>query len=170
VRGSRLQIGIFWWVCLGVAAWADSGTNCIVCAETTRGDHAVVHEGTAYFVHDYPCRRIWDRVLAEGELDDLPGLLTPGDERFQGVHLDEARQSFSRSPGGSPAFWAFFVFLVALLSGGLAALFAFLLNRSPLRGFLIGFLLPAVGMVLVPVLRETNSSRNLENEGGPPHE
>ena len=129
---------------------------CVVCDEPTAGDHAVVLDGKAYPIHAFGCRPRWDAALETGLLSDVPRPVPAGHPVFQSVALPTVKTTVR--PMGRLRFWIAFWAFVAALSGSLGALFAGLLGRSRVGGFLLGFLVPAVGMVLVPVLPERPST------------
>ena len=167
MRACATVIGVSCFVLAVMAAHArDEEAPCVVCGGPTRGERMVVHGGQAYWVHAYPCRGVWDRALAAGALQAVDGPLAPGHAVFREVPLEELESAPATPIGGSAWFWAFFALLAACLSGGLGTLFAVLTHRPPAGGFLLGFLLPAVGMVLVPILPQRKPSPKTDQPGG----
>jgi len=140
---------------------------CVVCADPVSGDHAVNLDGRAYWVHAFPCEARWNRAEATGRFADLESEITPGSEIFEGIVAGAEPSGSLTAPGGALWFWALFYTVAACLSGGLGCLFAVLLKRNPVTGFFLGFFLPAVGMVLVPILRprQGNSSSDRTQTG-----
>ena len=61
-------------LCLATQAFSE--LFCIVCGNVTRGDHAVVWEGSAYPVHSFSCKSRWENALSS---DSLVGIPTPID-------------------------------------------------------------------------------------------
>ena len=160
-----LSIGGLAVICLaagmGMSAIAEPDAKvCLVCGEAVSGDHAVNLKQRAYWVHAYPCEARWHRAETLGRFAVLESEIVPGSEIFDGVTAGDEPSGSLTAPGGALWFWALFYFVAACLSGGLGCLFAALLNRNPVAGFLLGFFLPAVGMVLVPVLGQRRESSN----------
>jgi hypothetical protein len=151
-----------------LAQGAEGDKVCVVCGEPTQGDHAVVWQGTAYPVHFYACKTRWNRAVAAEALGDLPLPIPAGHTVFSQEHAGPTRGQLAR-PQGIFLFWAAFWLFVSSLSGALGAFFGSMLQRSPAKAFLLGFLVPAVGMVLVPVLpaRKTVTNRTATQEGTP---
>lgn len=152
IQVAMAMIGTTW----GGPAFA-ADTSCVVCGEPTAGEHAVVLDGTAYSIHGFGCRPRWDAALEAGLLSEVPRPVPAGHAAFQSVRLPSPRGPGKARPQGVLAFWIGFWAFVATLSGSLGALLAGLLGRSRVRGFALGFLVPAVGMVLVPVLPARSS-------------
>jgi hypothetical protein len=107
----------------------------------------VVHSNQAYAVHAYPCKSTWDRVVAEGRLAGVANPLVPASALFS--QPVPAPEPFFP---GSPVVWTAFLMGAMTMSGLLALLLGTALQRRPLASFVLGFCIPAVGMVLVPVL------------------
>jgi hypothetical protein len=144
---------------LGLNAISEPGAKvCVVCGETVSGNHAVNLAGRAYWIHAYPCEARWRRAEAIGRFAGLESEIPPGSELFDGIAAGDEPSGSLTAPGGALWFWGLFYFIAASLSGGLGCLFAVLLKRNPVAGFLLGILLPAVGMVLVPVLPRRRGS------------
>ncbi len=138
---------------MAASATAESRVRyCVGCAGAASGDHAVAWDGRAYQIHPYPCEARWQRAEAMGRFEGLEGEISPGSEIFAGIAAGEMPSGLLTAPGGALWFWLAFYAVAACLSGGLGCLFAVLLGRSAVAGFLLGSILPAVGMVLVPVL------------------
>jgi hypothetical protein len=133
-----------------------AGPPCVVCGEPTQGNQAVVHGTEAYAIHPYPCQGIWDRAVEAGALDGVTGRIESGSALF-----DVARTTDLRLLEAGPRFnlirWALFLLAAMTTSGLLAMLLGSLFGRPRLGAFLLGFFIPAVGMVLVPVLPEARS-------------
>lgn len=140
-----------------IAAWALStilsavssmaAATCVVCGEPTAGGAAVLHDNQAYPIHELPCRNTWNQAVAEGRLEGLANPLEPAGPWVQ--NLATRRTPFLP---GDPILWTIFLLGAMTVSGGIATLLAAALERSLPAAFLLGFFVPAVGMVLVPVL------------------
>lgn len=139
------------WGCAAVlpaaAAWSATTTDCVVCGEPTAGGSAVVHENRAYAIHEFPCRSTWNQAVAQGRLDALEGPLEPAGAWVQ--DLDTTRETHFP---GNPVVWGIFLVVVMTVSGGVAAVLGGALHRRRGAAFLLGFFVPAVGIVLVPVV------------------
>lgn len=156
------------WVFLALAGLArGEDIRCVVCGDATQGGQAVILGDQAYAVHEFGCLPIWQRAEKLGMLRDIDRRLEPGDALFQSPEL-AASDPTGQVERGSARVWAAFLFAACLLSGSLATLFALLTNRRRGLAFLLGFFLPAVGMVLVPVLpeRSRRTGASAAQEGG----
>jgi hypothetical protein len=150
-------------VMLAGAVVSASAADCVVCGEPTEGGSAVVHGNRAYPIHEYPCRATWNRAVAQGHLDGREGPLEPAGAWVQGLDTERA----TAFPG-NPVVWLLFLAAAMTVSGGMAVLFAGALHRRRGAAFLLGFCVPAVGMVLVPVLprrEEPDSAAIAAKEG-----
>ncbi len=147
MRGGIQRLVALFVMSAALVALAATEPVCVVCGEPTEGGYAVVHSNQAYAIHAYPCKSTWDRAVAAGRLDGVAGPIPPADALFS-VPPDPPTAFFP----GNPIVWAAFLLGAMTMSGLLALLFGTALQRRPLAAFALGFCIPAVGMVLVPVL------------------
>ena len=133
-------------------------SDCVVCSEPVKSGTAVVLDVHAYPVHEYACKVTWQRALDAGLLEQLQHPIQVGDPVFRDERILDIAVTGSTAPAGYMPFWIGYAALVCTTSGLVAMLMAKLTNRSRLGAFALGFLVPAVGMVLVPILPERRLS------------
>lgn len=147
-------------------AWAlpvQAQMNCVVCSEPVTSGTAVVLDVHAYPIHEYPCKVIWQRALDAGLLDNVERPIQVGDPVFRDERILDIEMTGITAPSGYLPFWIGYAALVCTTSGLMAMLMAKMTNRSCLGAFALGFLVPAVGMVLVPVLPERKLATRKES-------
>ena len=148
-------------------AWAlpaQAQMHCVVCSEPVKSGTAVVLDVHAYPVHEYSCKVTWQRALDAGLLDTLEHPIQAGDPVFRDERILDIEVTGTTAPTGYIPFWIGYVALVCTTSGLVAMLMAKMTNRSRLGAFALGFLVPAIGMVLVPILPERKLSTRKESE------
>lgn len=160
---TRIQVAGAVWLLAAMAAVAQSNdVLCIVCGEATLGGQAVLLDDRAYAIHEFGCLPIWHRAEKQGLLRSLDPPLSPGHPVFLTPGLVQSDPS-ERMARGSAKVWAAFLFAACMMSGSLAVLFGMLTHRPRGRAFLLGFCLPAVGMVLVPVLPDLSKKSKTDD-------
>ena len=154
-----MRIGPIIWVLSGLLQWMSlsaigetSESVCIVCGESTSAGHAVLLDNHAYLVHEFSCRSVWSRARESGVLDEVSHPILPADPLFHTDGVRNTRLLPAHPPRGSGWVWAGFLTLAGVVSGTLSVALAKAIGRPLLAAFALGFLIPAVGMVLVPSL------------------
>ena len=151
LRNVMKVAGMMWMLATMTAVAQTGDVLCVVCGEATAGGQAVLLGDKAFAIHEFGCQPIWQRAEKQWLLRSLDPPLSPGHAVFQTPGLAQSDPS-ERISRGSARVWAAFLLGACLMSGSLATLFGILTHRPRGRAFILGFCLPAVGMVLVPVL------------------
>ena len=127
--------------------------TCLVCGETpAKGDAHITYRGHDYDVCEPGCHAAWHHAASQGELDPIVQGVEPRAALFQGdsKYLNPTfQETHPIAPG---VFSAGVLLLAAIVSAGLTGTLANRSHRHTPTAFLIGFVLPFVGIALVPIL------------------
>ena len=102
VRSVFMGVGL----CLAMNAFSE--LFCIVCGDVTRGDHAVVWEGSAYPVHSFSCKSRWESALSSDSLVGIPTPIAVGHKAFGPSPSGRPDDRETMSPPGLMVFWVGF--------------------------------------------------------------
>ena len=167
-----MRTGPIIWVLGGLLQWMSlsaieetSESICIVCGEPTWTGHAVLLDNHAYLVHEFSCRSVWYRALLSGALDEVSHPIPSADPLFYTDEVRKTRLPPAHTPRGSVWIWAGFLTIASVVSGTLSVALGKAIGRPLLASFALGFLIPAVGMVLVPSLPANMKHGNREKTG-----
>ena len=130
-----------------------TGNLCIVCDGPVAEDGAqVVYRGVFHPVCAENCLKEWQQAVQENRLDPIVfkveprGALFQGDSKFLNTTFQKAH------PLSSRWLWLGIWLLVAIVSGGWAASLAIASHRAGFFAFLLGFMLPCIGVLIIRVL------------------
>ncbi|MDR4499560.1 MAG: hypothetical protein MRK02_16825 [Candidatus Scalindua sp.] len=132
---------------------AEGRDTCFICNKPVdeAGTH-VMYRGLLYHTHGGNCLRKWENAVRENQLDALVfkieprGALFQGDSRFLNTVFQKAH------PISDQWMWMGVGILVAIVSGGVSAALAIVSHRSALPAFIVGFLLPVIGILIIRLL------------------
>lgn len=123
---------------------------CIVCDVPVTGTETqVIYRGVSHPMHMANCLNEWKLAIQEGRLDAIVfkveprGALFQGDSRFLNPTFQKAH------PLSSQWMWLGIWLLVAIVSGGFSAALAIASHRSGIFAFILGFLLPGLGILII---------------------
>ncbi len=126
---------------------------CIVCDEPIAGNEThVVYRGVPHPVCTGYCLKTWEHAVQEDKLDALVfkveprGALFQGDSKFLNPTFQKA------NPLSFQWLWLGIWLVVAIVSGGFSAAMAIVSHRSGLFAFVLGFLLPGLGILVTKLL------------------
>lgn len=139
---------------LSVCVYSYAAENvCIVCNEPVAGNETqVVYRGSSHPVCAGYCLKTWEHAVQEDKLDALVfkmeprGALFQGDSKFLNPTFQKA------NPLSSLWLWVGIWLVVAIVSGGVAAAMAIASHRSGLFAFVLGVLLPGLGILIIKLL------------------
>ena len=135
------------------ACYAGEGGACFVCNGPVdeTGTH-VIYRGLLYPTHTGNCLGEWEQAGKEDLLDALVfkveprGALFQGDSKFLNPTFQKAH------PISNQWMWLGIGLLVTIVSGGVSAALAIVSHRSALLAFIVGFLLPGIGILIIRLL------------------
>lgn len=139
---------------LSVCAYCNATENaCIVCNKPATGNNThVVYRGVPYPVCEGKCLKEWENAVQEDRLDTIVsrveprGALFQGDSKFLNPKFQKANTLSIRW------LWLGIWLVVAIVSGGFSAAMAIVSHRSGLFAFVLGFLLPGLGILIIKLL------------------
>ena len=139
---------------LSVCIYSYAAENvCIVCDEpVAENETQVVYRGVPYPVCEGYCLKTWEHAVQEDKLDALVfkveprGALFQGDSKFLNPTFQKA------NPLSILWLWVGVWLVVAIVSGGFSAAMAIVSHRSGLFAFVLGFLLPGLGILAIKLL------------------
>ncbi len=139
---------------LSVCVYSYAAENvCIVCDEPAAGNETqVVYRGSSHPVCAGYCLKTWEHAVQEDKLDALVfkveprGALFQGDSKFLNPTFQKA------NPLSNLWLWLGIWLVVAIVSGGFSAAMAIVSHRSGLFAFVLGFLLPGLGILIIKLL------------------
>ncbi len=130
-----------------------TGNVCLVCNGPVVEDGAqVVYRGVSNSVCAENCLKEWKQAVQEDRLDSIVfkveprGVLFQGDSKFLNTAFQKAH------PLSNSWLWLGIWTVVSIVSGGWAAAMAIVSHRSGFFAFLLGFLLPGLGVLIIKLL------------------
>lgn len=139
---------------LSVSVYSDDAENaCIVCdGSVAEGVTQVVYRGVSHPVCSGHCLKEWEHAVLEERLDPIVFKMEPRGALFQGdsKFLNPAFQK--AHPLSNNWLWVGIWTVIAIASGGWAAALAITSHRSGLIAFIVGFLLPGLGIPVFKIL------------------
>ena len=148
---------------LSVSVYSDDVENvCIVCEGSVAEDATqVVYRGVSHPVCSGPCLKEWEHAELEKRLDPIVFKMEPRGALFQG-DSKFLNQTFQKAhPLSNNWLWVGIWAVVAIASGGWAAALAIASHRSGLIAFIVGFLLPGLGIPAFKILPEKSDEFEL---------
>ncbi|NOG83371.1 MAG: hypothetical protein EX341_17885 [Candidatus Scalindua sp. SCAELEC01] len=126
---------------------------CFVCNGAVDGtDTHVMYRRILYPTHTGNCHREWEHALHGDQLDALVFKVEPRGALFQG-DSKFLNPTFQKShPMSDRWLWVGLGILMAIVSGGFSAALAIVSHHSALIAFVVGFLLPGIGILIFIVL------------------
>ncbi len=139
---------------LSVCVYCNAAENaCIVCNGPVAEDEAqVVYRGVSHPVCPGHCLKEWELAVQEERLDPIVfkveprGALFQGDSKFLNPTFQKNR------PLSNNLLWLGIWMVVAIVSGSFSAVMAIVSHRSGLFAFVLGFLLPGLGILIIKLL------------------
>ncbi len=135
------------------ASHVEARDVCIVCdTPVTKNGTQVTYRGVSHPLHTGNCLNEWERAIQEGRLDAIVikveprGALFQGDSKFLNPDFQKAY------PISSRWLWFGIWLMVAIVSGGCSAALAIVSHRSGIFAFVVGFLLPGLGILVIKIL------------------
>ncbi len=151
-RTSMKTIVVFFILCVCVYR-VEARDLCIVCdAPVTGTETQVIYRGVSHPMHMENCLNEWERAIQEERLDAIVfkveprGALFQGDSKFLNPNFQKAH------PISSQWLWFGIWLMVAIVSGGCSAALAIVSHRSGIFAFILGFLLPGLGILVIKIL------------------
>ncbi len=139
---------------LSVCVYSYAAENvCIVCDEPAAGNETqVVYRGSSHPVCAGYCLKTWEHAVQEDKLDALVFKVEPRGALFQGDSKFLNPTFQKTNPLSSRWLWFGIWLVVAIVSGGFSAAMAIVSHRSGLFAFVLGFLLPGLGILIIKLL------------------
>jgi len=150
---------------LSVCVYSYAAENaCIVCDEPVAGNEThVVYRGVPHPVCEGKCLKEWEHAVQEDKLDALVFKVEPRGALFQGDSKFLNPTFQKNHPLSNNWLWMGIWMVTAIVSGGFSAAKAIVLHRSALFAFVLGFLLPGLGILIIKLL--PGKSGNFELRG-----
>lgn len=126
---------------------------CIVCDEPLAEEETqVTYRGVSHPVCSESCLKEWKSAVQENRLDAIVFKVEPRGALFQG-DSKFLNQDFQKThPLPSLWLWLGIWLVAAIVSGGFSAVIAIVSNRSAIFAFVLGFLWPGLGILIVMLL------------------
>ncbi len=131
----------------------EGGDACFICNESVdESGTEIMYRGLPHPTHTGNCLKKWEEALREDRLDAIVSKIEPrgalfqADSKFLNLNFQKAH------PLSNRWLWLGFGILVAIVSGGLSAALAIVSHHSALFAFVVGFLLPGIGIVIIIIL------------------
>jgi len=150
--GARLPIA-FLLAALSCVASALADSECLICCGDA-ADHtrAAVYRGAAYPICSEACEQKWGEAEKKGTLASIVRKVEPRGAFFQ-ADTEFLNPEFQQASPLAHGWLLFGVWvLAAVVSGGLSAGIAVKTHRSAPAAFVLGFMLPALGIAMTPCL------------------
>lgn len=139
---------------LSVCVYSYAAENvCIVCDEPVSGNEThVVYRGSSHPVCAGKCLKEWEHAVQEDKLDALVFKVEPRGALFQGDSKFLNPTFQKNHPLSNNWLWMGIWMVTAIVSGGFSAAMAIVSHRSGLFAFVLGFLLPGLGILIIKLL------------------
>ena len=139
---------------LSVCVYCNATENaCIVCDEPAAGNEThVVYRGIPHPVCKGKCLKEWENAVQEDLLDSIVSRVEPRGALFQGDSKFLNPTFQKANPLSNRWLWLGIWLVVAIVSGGFSAAMAIVSHRSGLFAFVLGFLLPGLGILIIKLL------------------
>ena len=132
---------------------AEGGDSCFICNKPLdESGTEVMYRGIPHPAHTGNCLRAWENAVREDQLDAFVFKIEPRSALFQG-DSKFLNPSFQKAhPMSNQWMWLGIGLLVTIVSGGVSAALAIVSHRSALPAFIVGFLLPGIGILIIRLL------------------
>ena len=139
---------------ISVCVYSYAAENvCFVCDEPVAGNETQVeYRGSSHPVCAGYCLKTWESAIQEGKLDALVFKVEPRGALFQGDSKFLNPTFQKNHPLSNNWLWMGIWIVTAIVSGGWAAALAIVSHRSGLLAFVLGFLLPGLGILIIKFL------------------